>query len=423
MTHKLAVLAVVGALALVGCGGGQTVKTAEAKSPVARATVPASEAALAAAAVNRFGFALLRPELGGKKGNVALSAWSVATALMMVRAGAAGTTAGEMDTVLGITDVAARHREMNALDAQLALRPGTFKTGGQDLHVELAAANRAFAQKGTPFAQAFLDELAASYGAGVGIVDFQTATEQARQGINGWVAEKTKDRIRELLEPGILDVDTRLVLVNAVYLHADWADPFEEHDTSDGTFHAAGGDVTARMMRNVVSGLSSGDGWKAVDLPYAGNSLSMTIVVPDAGRFDQVVAGLDPALLAAATTMRKAQVQLALPKFDIEKATKLNESLAALGMPTAFNPKAADLSGMTTREKLYLSHVVHQANVTIDEKGTTAAAATAAVVNTTSAPLIEERLDVDRPFVFLLRDRPTGAVLFAGQVTNPTTKT
>ena len=253
---------------------------------------------------------------------------------MMVRAGAAGATAAEMDKVLAITDVDARHREMNALDAQLTSRAGTFKLGDKDLHVELDAANRAFAQKGTPFAQAFLDTLAASYGAGVGIVDYKTATEQARLGINGWVAEKTKDRIRDLLAPGILDIETCLVLVNAVYLHADWASPFEADDTHDGMFHAPAGDVTARFMHKTIVGIATGDGWKAVDLPYAGGNLSMTIVVPDAGRFDQVVGGLDPALLTAATTMRKAQVA--------RRAAEVRHRQVARAEATARRPRDAD---------------------------------------------------------------------------------
>jgi serpin B len=424
MVNRLVAIAMCGAVAAAGCGASrsQTVTTAEARSAVVRAKVPADQATSAATTLNRFGFGLLRPELGTQKGNVAISAWSIATALMMVRAGAVGRTASEMDGVLGIADVNARHREMNALDAELASRAGTFPSGDKKLGVELAAANRVFAQKDLPFAQAFLDTLAASYGAGVGIVDYNTATEKARVGINAWVADRTRDRIRELLVPGVLDDSTRLVLVNAVYLHADWAVPFEADATTDGAFHAPTGDVTGRFMHKVVGGIASGDGWKAVDLSYAGGQLSMTILVPDAGRFDQVVAGLDPSLLTAATSTRKAQVALSLPRFDIAKSLDLKDQLGRLGMPTAFTG-AADFSGMTTASPLELSDVVHQANVTVDEKGTTAAAATAAVMREVSAPLIDETLQVDRPFLFLLRDRPTGAVVFAGQVTNPIVKT
>ena len=213
-----------------------------------------------------------------------------------------------------------------------------------------------------------------------------------------------------------------MVLVNAVYLKADWAAPFEKERTNDGAFHAPAGDVTTPFMHNDLNiGFVTGDGWVAVELPYEGEKLAMTIVLPDAGRFDDVAGLLDRAFLDRVATAPRAHVQLALPKFDIAKSLSLRPELAALGMPIAFTD-AADFSGMTKDEALAISDVVHQANVTVDEKGTVAAAATGVVMRTTSAVQADHIVRVDRPFLFLLRDVPTGAVLFAGQVTNPATK-
>jgi serpin B len=280
-----------------------------------------------------------------------------------------------------------------------------------------------FAQQGLHLDSGFLDTLAGEYGAAVGLVDYKTAAAAARTLINQWVAGETHDRITDLIPDGALDELTRLVLVNAVYLHADWATPFDKDATHDGPFHAPGGDVQVPLMHGQEErGFAEGDGWKAVDLDYAGGQLAMTILVPDAGRFDEVTSHLDVTMLDAATATKPATVDLTLPKFDIDKQLLLKDQLVALGMPTAFADHRADFSGITTDEELVIDDVIHQADVTVDEKGTVAAAATAVIMRTTSAPANPKTLVVDRPFVFLLRDKATGAVVFAGQVTNPSTK-
>jgi len=419
----LALTAVAGA-----CGSGRSasstsataVPAGEAKSSLVRAPAGLDVAKTAAASVDAFGLDLARPELGLAKGNVAVSPWSISTALTMARAGAKGTTASEMDHVLHITDPATIHQAMNGLDQQLTARNATFPGPTKTpLTIELSAANRAFAQRNMHFEQPFLDTLATSYGAGVGLVDYIAATEAARTTINAWVADQTRKRIQELITRGVLTTDTRLVLVNAVYLRADWAAPFPKNQTRNAAFHAPGGDVTVAFMHGSEErGFASGDGWKAVELDYAGGQLAMTVVVPDAGRFDEVAARLDTTLLDAVTTTQPAQVDLTMPKFDIAKALSLKEQLIALGMPTAFSGQA-DFSAITADEALRIQDVVHQANITVDEQGTVAAAATAVIMGKTSAPVNLQQLTVDRPFLFLLRDKATGALLFAGQVINP----
>ena len=422
-----AVLAFV--LTATACGGGGhngtvTTELGEAKSSVQRISATVDDAAAASRSVDGFALDLLRANLGTTKGNVALSPWSIVTALAMTRAGARGTTADEMDRVLHITDPASIHRAMNGLDQQLRSRNGTFPGNDEQLTVELSAANRVFAQQGLHLDSTFLDTLAGNYGAAVGLADYKKAAAAARTAINQWVAGQTRDRITDLIPDGALNELTRLVLVNAIYLRADWAIPFDKRQTYDGTFQSPAADVTVPLMRgSELRGWAQGDGWNAVELDYAGNQLAMTVLVPDAGRFDEITSHLDATMLDAIASSHPAEVDLTLPKFDIETKLSLKEQLSALGMPTAFIDSKADFSGITTDEPLVIDDVIHEANVTVDEKGTVAAAATAVIMRASSAPSQVQHLTVDRPFVYLLRDKTTGAIVFAGQVTNPSTKT
>jgi serpin B len=406
---RLGAAVVVLALLAGACGSGDDSSTATTSSSTTSAAVNGNPDATG---VNTFAFKLLHENLGAAKGNIALSPWSIATALGMARLGAKGPTATEMDA-LQPADAAM----LKALNAALLSRNGSF---GADKAVEVTAANRAFAQKDLTFERAFLDALKDDFASTLGLVDYKTAAEPARVEINRWVADNTKDRIKELIAKDLLDAMTRLVLVNAVYLKADWEIPFEKDLTNDGTFNAPGGSVTAKFMHSTDSHrFASGDGWQAVELNYAGGKLAMDVILPDAGRFDAVAGGVSADTLRVFDDAKSEAVELALPKWDFGKALQLKDQLIALGMPTAFSD-TADFSGMTKEEQLQISDVVHQANITVDEKGTVAAAATAVIMRTTSAPLIEHHLIADRPFLFFLRDRPTGTVLFAGQVTDPT---
>ncbi len=214
------------ALGIIGACGASA-SAGEARSLVDRAPAGLGDATKAANSVNQLGFDLLRPHIGTSKGNVAISPWSIATALAMARAGAGGATATEMDTVLHLAEPTLLRQTMNGLDQELRSRNGTFNVADKRLSVELSPANRAFVQKDTKFEQTFLDELALSYGAGIGLVDYKAATEAARRAINEWDSAQTKKRIPELIAAGALDDLTRLVLVNALYLKADWETPFQ----------------------------------------------------------------------------------------------------------------------------------------------------------------------------------------------------
>ena len=410
------VLAVAIAAVLVSACGGP------AAAQEIRSDVPRSSADLAAvqdvrAAMDEFSADLYKI-VAREPGNLVLSPYSVGVALAMTRAGAVGETAKQMDTVLHAALSKDLNAGFNALDQALAKRPGKYKMGEQTLELELATANRLWGQKDFTFERAFLDTLAKEYGAGMQIVDYKSAHEAARRTINDWVAARTKDRIKDLIAEGVLGADTRLVLTNAIYLKASWQLIF--NDAVPGAFHRAdGSEVQADFMsQSETLAYGAGAGYQAVRLPYAGG-LSMVVIVPDAGRLASFERGLDGATLRRITGgLSGAQVALSMPKFTFRSKAQLKDALGELGMPIAFSDRA-DFSGMTTQEPLEIADVIHQAFIAVDEKGTEAAAATAVVMRLTSAPAQVVQLKVDRPFLFLIQDDETGAMLFMGRVADP----
>lgn len=431
VARLLALLAAL-AVALAACGAAppspNPPPTAAPAGEVAIATVPRltttrSDALAAAQAVNDFGLDLYRVVAGSgpASGNTVVSPASVALALAMARAGARGETAAQMDAVLrdfGADETAAWTA---ALDAAFAERTQTLQgPDGTPVDVTLRIANAPFAQRDMPLEPAYLEALGTRFGAGLRLVDYVAATEAARQTINGWVAEQTEQRIPELLAPGTITPLTRLALVNAIYLKAPWMTPFDEDATAPASFTRPDGSVieVPTMSASTMLGYATGAGWQAVELPYAGGQLAMMVVVPD--DLASFAAGLDAATLGRiVTALADRQVRLALPRFSIETKASLADTLATLGMPLAFDPDRADFSAMTSTEQLFIDKVVHQATIDVDEKGTEAAAATAVSMALRAAPLDTVTLRVDRPFLFALRDVPTGAVLFLGHVTDP----
>jgi len=397
----------------------------------------------AASAVNAFGLDLYR-RLAAEGGNVVISPTSIAFALAMARFGARGETAAEMDAVLrslGSDEAAAA---LNALDQALVSRSGTFEDEERNrVPVVLRMVNTAFAQSGYPLEAAYLEALATRLGAALRLVDYIADPAEARRLVNDWVSRWTEKRIPELLEPADVDTLTRLVLVNAIYLKAAWTHPFDPADTKPGSFTLLDGStVRVPMMALDSTGLGPslpcavGDGWKAIELPFLGvparsagdeghwseGSLALTVIVPDDLRaFEK---RLTPAGLSAALAkLDRCKVSLRMPRFGVASATRLADVLKAMGMPVAFDPVAADFTGIANipGQPLYISKVIHQANIDVDEKGAEAAAATAVVMTVggpgdTSEPIV---IRVDRPFLFLVRDVPTGAILFMGRVVDP----
>lgn len=366
---------------------------------------------------SRFALAIHK-DLAGAKGNLAASPFSMSMAIAMAYAGARGTTESEMAAALGFELGSPRtHVGMNALERAISSRGGDGKAiGGGPLTVGIH--NAIFAEQSYAFLPPFLDTLAVHYGAGVKLADFVAGAEGERVRINAWVAERTSRRIEDLLAPGILSSDTRAVLVNAIYLNAAWLSPFDPDATSDGSFSNEDGTrATVKMMvQDFTAPRATVGDVEVVTLPYSGGKLSMVAILPRSGdlaAFERAldVEGLD-ALLAARAP---APVHLVMPRFRIAgDAISLEAALGRLGMKAAFDPSTADFSGMSGARDLHVTDVVHKAFLDVGEQGTEAAAATGVVMGKTSVPVGELRLD--RPFFVVLRDEPTGAILFTARV-------
>lgn len=342
--------------------------------------------------------------------DVVLGPTSLHTALLMVRAGAAGGTADELDAGLHLADLPDPHSAANALDRELLAR-------GQVDGVDLTSANRVWADRSFVPRERYVQQLAGSYGAALATLDLRGDPAGSREAINAWVAENTRDRISELFPPGTPSRDSRLVLTNAVALDADWRTPFDADDTTDADFHLLDGTVVRVPTMQGGDGVEvgRGEGWTAVRLPYEGDDLAMTVVVPtDLKAFERrlsvdLLTEIDASLFPAGPS-------LSLPRFTARSRSGLAPVLAELGMPSLFDEHRADLSGISENEQLVVAAVQHEAVVEVDEKGTEAAAATGVDIQAVSAPI---PVLVDRPFLFVVRDQPTGAVLFLGRVTDP----
>jgi len=366
-------------------------------------------------------FALdLLSELGAAVGNLFYSPYSVSSALAMAYAGARGATESQMADVLHFTlgqdDL---HPAFNWIDLALNGRgeiAPPYEGEGFQLHV----VNAAWGQRGYTFLRSYLDTLAVNYGSGLRLLDFAEDPEAARETINDWVSGETNERIVDLLPPGSIDAFVRLVLTNAVYFNAPWLKPFDVDMTAAGTFEPLdGGSVDVAMMRQVETfGYASWDGGQAVELPYNGETLSMVLFVPDRGAYGAFEAGLDlDRYEEIVGSLEPRQVDLRLPKFEFAYDASLVDPLKALGMTDAFT--AADFSGIDGTHDLFISDVLHKAWVSVDEAGTEAAAATAVIVSLVAYPGPPVVLTVNRPFLFVIRDVPTGTILFVGRVVDP----
>ncbi|MCS6909503.1 MAG: serpin family protein [Anaerolineales bacterium] len=409
----LSSLILAGALLLAaGCTPvAQEIALARSDRPRRAAEAPQADREALVAGNAAFAFDLYR-SLRSKTGNLFLSPYSVSSALAMVYAGARGETKQQMAEVLHFDLPQERlHPAFNFLDQTL--------TGSNDdpEAFQLRIANSVWGQTGHSFRSEYLDVLAENYGTGLRLVDFAGASEPARQAINRWVAEQTADRIEDLMPPGSVTADTRLVLANAIYFKARWETEFMPW--GEGDFTLADGAVvkTPFMTRRSVTRYLKGDGFEAVEIAYRGRRARMVLIVPAPGQFATIESGLDAAQAQKILdNLEETDVALEMPKFSFESSFSLAETLAAMGMPDAFN-ETADFSGMDGSGGMFISRVEHKAFVEVNELGTEAAAATTNF-GAMSIPS-SVSLTVDRPFLFLIQDLPTGTVLFVGRVVDP----
>jgi serpin B len=373
---------------------------------------------------NAFAFDLYA-QLGRKQGNLFLSPNSISTALAMTYTGARGETASQMASVLHFPVPA---EQLNPAFAGLVQELQSAGKGakGKKPAFQLNIANALWGQKGYRFRDEFIQTLKADYGAGFQEVDFQAETEAARQTINAWVEKRTQDKIKELFKPGVLDDTNRLVLTNAIYFKGSWQLPFKKNRTKDDAFYVSTDKkaTVAMMHQQEHFRLLETEKFQAIELPYAGGSLFMTIVLP---RKKDGLAELEPSLTQTnlkqwLTELDQKEVKLFLPRFKVTAEFKLNDVLSKLGMSLAFTPFQADFSGMDGTHELFISAVVHKAFVDVNEEGTEAAAATGVGIALASAPVPQEIpvFRADHPFFFLIRDARTDSILFMGRVTDPT---
>ena len=354
-------------------------------------------------------------------GNLFYSPYSISLALVMTYAGARGETAQQMADTLHFTLSQNRlHPAFNSLDLELARR-GEGAKGKDGERFRLNIVNAIWGQKDYEFLSDFLDLLAENYGAGLRILDFASAPEESRITINNWVSDQTEGRIEDLIPQGLIDALTRLVLTNAIYFNAAWEYPFNEDVTKDRPFYLLdGSEVSVPMMSQTETfGYAEGDEYQAVELPYDGGELSMVILLPRDGQFEAFEDVMDTQLVDGIIgRLEHRQVILAMPRFEFESSFSLGETLAAMGMPIAFSG-GADFSGMTGNRDLFIADVIHKAFVSVDEAGTEAAAATAVVMEMSAPPGTPVEVTVDHPFIFLIHDIQTGAILFVGLVIDP----
>ncbi len=350
--------------------------------------------------------------------NFIVSPYSIATAFSMAEAGAENETKQEMRTALGIDGPDDQwHAGRNAVDQLISLEE--VSDGADPFELEIT--NTPFGQAGFEFLDAFIQLLAEEYGADLITVDFRANPEAARLLINRWVADQTRERILDLLPEGSIDGFVRLVLVNTVFFKAQWINEFDPERTSRQEFALLDGSTVEvdLMTAGVRTTYGEGDGWRMVRLPYWGG-YSMVVLLPDPGRFDEISDQISNGLLDEVSALRTDfQIDLSLPKFEFATPTDLKPIFEALGMQDAFDPGKADFSAVTGTTDLYISGAYHQATIEVDEYGTTASAATAIVMSTTSAPP-PATFRADRPFVFTIEHDESGEPLFIGRVLDPT---
>jgi serpin B len=350
--------------------------------------------------------------------NAVFSPASIQLALGMTYAGARGATATQLQRALHFDRSLDMHAQAAALLASLA----SLQHDDQAFRI----ANRLYAQSRYPWSKAFLDLTAKDYGAGLEPLDFTTDPDGGRKKINAWIEEQTNKKIMNLLPPGSISGDTRMVLADAVYFKGKWLHPFETNATRPQEFFARGKTSVnvPMMMENEQLKVGGGGDARILELPYSHGDIAMDIILPSS---KTGLASVEAKLNGAALTkliasMKFAEVNVTMPKFQVRSTVSLKDVLEALGVRKLF-AHDADLSGMVDKvlEPLFVDEVYHQGFVAVDENGTEAAAATAVVVATEGAIAINktETFRVDHPFVWMIRDLKTGEILFYGRVVDP----
>jgi len=360
----------------------------------------------------------------GANQNFLFSPLSISMAFALLWPGASGATADEIALMLHFSMTPERfHPAANRLDRILASRneyePGVNEGDAPMIEV----VNNIWGLEEYPYEEAYLELLARHYGAGLWLVDFASDPESARWDINDYIAHRTRYLIPEILPHGAVTELTRLVLTNAIYFKGAWRCPFAAEKTQDKAFTTISGTISdVPMMSGIVqqAAYANVDGAEAVELLYVGNDLSMVLILPDENTFSDFEAALDPSRLS--TIMEELEPMpgaIQMPRFRFDTELNLGAVFQAAGFTLPFTEGVADFSGISriaVAENLHISGAFHKATIDVDEEGTEAAAATAISVGITSTPADTFNVHLNRPFLFVIRDRPTNAILFMGRV-------
>jgi len=378
---------------------------------------------------NQFAFDLYSKLDKSEQVNIFYSPYSISAALAMTYEGAKGQTADEIKSVFHFPEssilrpnFAAIYNEINEENNAYQLRTG----------------NALWVQQGYPLLQDYTDTVENYYGGKAANLNFINENEKSRQTINSFIEEQTNNKIKDLIPQGSLDPLTRLVLTNAIYFKGTWEWEFDKSDTNEQDFKVTPTNIVKTQimyMKPDKAKFNYADirELQILELPYKGEKISMLILLPKQGEDydfetgEKIVSDYtleDIEFSAKKLNEYKSQMKetkldaIYLPKFEFDTKYTLNENLKTLGMPTAFDFEKADFSGMTQAEKLYISEVIHQAYVKVDEQGTEAAAATAVMMGTAAA-MPRNVFRADHPFIFIIQEKETGNILFIGRVTNP----
>jgi serpin B len=411
------ILAVIVLLGLVACSQLNAAELKSSKPRVKNPDVSQSTLDILIKDNNTFGLNLFKSIMDADK-NTFYSPYSISTVMAMAYGGSAGNTEVQMSGALNFNlSQAQLHPAFSSLDEQLAKRgQGAKGMDGKDFRLKLA--NALWGQKDYSFTSYYLDLLAENYGAGIKIVDFSQNPEQSRQIINQWVSKQTENKIKEILSPDSVSPLTRLVLTNTIYFNAAWLSPFPKNQTHNGQFKLLDGSEISvpYMYQEADFKYFEGKSYQALELLYDGEDIAMDIFLPEPGQFNSFAASFNWGLAQdVIKNLESRKAFLLMPQFKIESQFNLNNTLGNMGMSDAFSSKA-DFSGMTGNKDLYINEVVHKAYILVNETGTEAAAAGAVVMTMSSAPPVVE---LDSPFIFIIRDIQTNTILFIGSLLNP----
>jgi serpin B len=365
---------------------------------------------------NKFALDFYKEINSRQEGNLFFSPYSISTALAMTYEGAKGKTADEMREVFYFPE------------DDLTRRAGYAKTyndiNKKEKSYELSTANALWAEQTYSFLDDYFNVIENFYGGEVVNMDFLNKPDEERERINEWVEYQTKDKIKDLLSPGSVTPGTRLVLTNAIYFKGDWVVQFDEDDTYEEDFKVSQDETIKVNMMNLVDkkeefNYAELDDMQVLELDYDGDEVSMLILLPKESLEDVENSLTVERLDEVRSSLNSRVIDIYIPKFKFETKYELNRNLQNLGMSEAFNPEEADFSGMSGNRNLFISGVIHQAYIDVNEQGTEAAAATAVVMELTGMPDMYSDFRADHPFIFLIQEKNNGNILFMGKIVNP----